>query len=243
MPEPTVSRETARLEFVDALLDRSGRVGPIRLSFQSGEWVAILGANGAGKSSLLRLAAGAVRPTDGRCRVQGRDPRAWTGLDRARALCHLPQRTPDTGGYTVREQIQASAATPESVPFALEATGLVPLADRSLATLSGGERRRSALAAVLAQESRCLLLDEPFSGLDPNISESIAAALATIARAGALVMVALHDPELALRHATRVVAMRQGIVELDLPTGESTRGALRQALHLDRHLDEGLTLA
>jgi len=88
---------------------------------------------------------------------------------------------------------------------------------------------------VLAQESACLVLDEPFSGLDNGIGERIAEALRDRADAGALVLVALHDPDLALRHATRVLLLEDGRVLGDRsPDDPILADALRALLGLSR---------
>lgn len=234
-PRECVSRETTGLDLVGARLERGGRVGPLDLHFRLGEWVGMLGPNGAGKSSLLRMTVGAARPDIGTCRWNGHDPRALRGEARRSAIAYLPQRTPDAGAYTAREQVSLGAASPRAGERALEVVGISGLADRPLSTLSGGERRRAALAAVLAQESACLVLDEPFSGLDNGIGERIAEALRDRADAGALVLVALHDPDLALRHATRVLLLEDGRVLGDRsPDDPILADALRALLGLSR---------
>ncbi|MFM7321809.1 MAG: ATP-binding cassette domain-containing protein [Armatimonadota bacterium] len=212
-----VSRETAALVFRGARLCRTGSVGPIDLEFQPGENVAILGPNGAGKSSLLRMAAGAVAPDSGAC-AWGDVPLSRSHGSRRRGrIAHLPQRTPSAPGYTPYEQAVIGADSEQALLDALAVAGLAPLAHRRLGTLSGGERRRAALAAALAQRSELLILDEPFSGIDPGMGDALAAELARRARAGTLVLTALHDPELALRHATRLVLLADGRVVDDMP--------------------------
>jgi energy-coupling factor transport system ATP-binding protein len=167
----------------------------IDLSVAPGERVALMGRNGAGKSTLLRVARGLLAPTRGRVELAG--PMAL--------LLQHP------GDYFLRDRIGDDAP-----PAVLEAAGLADRADRHPRDLSGGERQRLALEVVLAGgPPAALLLDEPTRGMDRPRKQALADRIASIAAAGAAVVVATHDTEFAASFADRVVLMGQGVVIAD----------------------------
>lgn len=234
-----------------ATVERGGRalVCGVDLVLQPGALMVILGANGAGKTSLVRLLSGEWRPTGGRVLWEGR-PLAdedRTALARRRAvvsqhpghdfpfraidlvlLGRLPHaRHPDASDYAVAQG-------------ALEQAGIASHAARRMDTLSGGERQRVHLARALAQlhEARrarkgVLLLDEPTAHLDLAHQERALALARGLAREGLAVAAVLHDVNLASLYADRAVLMKDGRV---LAAGEArcvlTRTLLGETLGL-----------
>ncbi len=156
----------------------------VTLRVQPGEHAALLGPSGCGKSSLLNLAAGLLRPTEGTVTVNAR--RAAYAFQEARLL---PWRT---AAENVNAVLDDSAATMLQALAWLEAVGLADAADKLPAELSGGMRQRVNLARALAYDGDLLLLDEPLKELDPSRLDSILSLLRTHA-AGKTLLLAIHD--------------------------------------------------
>ncbi len=206
---PLLRAERVGLRFgeVVALSDAS-------ISVHEGEIWAIVGANGCGKSSLLRVLAALESPA----RAQGAVHYARVSpLAAQRAF--VPQRPEVGAAFTARDVVRlgrfAVGRDESAVEHALAEVGLLHRAHIAFAALSGGERQRVAIARAFAQVDAggVLLLDEPFSGIDPAEVARIAHALHTRARRGAVVL-SLHDPGLARAIATHAAILRGGhIVE------------------------------
>jgi iron complex transport system ATP-binding protein len=180
-----------------------------------GEFIALLGGNGAGKSLLLRTLAGLRAPAAGAVRIDGRDITAITRREIATRLGFLPQDPDAAPQGSLRESAllgrfahlgfweAAGAADTQRVARALADVGLEPFAERELGTLSGGEQRRAAIARLLVQAPSIYLLDEPTNHLDPAQQIGILDNLRRLTRDGAAVIASLHEPNLALRYADR----------------------------------------
>ncbi|MBK7792326.1 MAG: ABC transporter ATP-binding protein [Betaproteobacteria bacterium] len=202
-----------------------GRALCVGLDFavRAGECWVIVGPNGAGKTTLLRALAGLRRPEAGSVRYGDRDVAALTRREQAGLRCYLAETTTDYFPATALD-IALSGRHPHLSRWqwegaddvararrALAAFGVETCAERDVATLSGGERRRVALAAMLAQDAPLLLLDEPSSHLD--LGQQIAAfdVLTGHARArGAAIVMVVHDLHLALRYADHAIAIGGG---------------------------------
>jgi iron complex transport system ATP-binding protein len=184
-----------------------------------GEFIALLGGNGAGKSLLLRTLAGLRAPDAGRVLLQGHDVRQLARREIAVRLGFLPQDPEAAPQGTLGDAVMlgrfahlgfwetSGKADAERVSGALSDTGLTFLANRELATLSGGEQRRAAIARLLVQAPAIYLLDEPTNHLDPAQQIGILERLRSLALQGVIVIASLHDPNLALRFATRAFLM------------------------------------
>jgi iron complex transport system ATP-binding protein len=180
-----------------------------------GEFIALLGGNGTGKSLLLRTLAGLRATTGGGVLLDGRDIHELARRDIAIRLGFLPQDPESAPQGTLRDAVMlgrfahlgfwetSGAADAERVARALADVGLASLETRELATLSGGEQRRAAIARLLVQAPALYLLDEPTNHLDPAQQIGILARLRSLASEGIAVIASLHDPNLALRFATR----------------------------------------
>jgi iron complex transport system ATP-binding protein len=193
------------------------------LDVRAGQCWAIVGPNGAGKSTLLRALAGLAPPHAGSIAYEGTPLRALAPRERARLRGWLPQDSTDFFPATVHEAVLVgrhphlrrwqweSPRDIECADRALADVGLAGFGARALPSLSGGERRRVALASLLAQDPDLLLLDEPASHLD--LAHQIAAldAMATLARErGKAVVMVLHELHLALRYADHAIALGNG---------------------------------
>jgi iron complex transport system ATP-binding protein len=229
-------------------------LGPVDFLAGAGECVILVGPNGAGKSTLLRALAGAASPTRGAALLEGSPVLGMGALPRARALSYLPQSREAAwsvtaealvalGRYAYGRPDRLGAEDRAAVDRALAAANIAHLRTRRVDSLSGGEMARVHVARALCAESPILIADEPTAALDPAHAHDIAALLRARADEGALVIAALHDVDLALRTATRVVLMDKGrIVEdraaQDFPAPALERvfglGAARDGLRFSR---------
>ena len=184
-----------------------------------GEFIAVLGRNGVGKTLTLHTLAALRQPSAGRVTLDGRELEAWGHRERARRIALLPQQTEDPFPSTVLET--ALIGRHPHLPFwqweddadfaaaraALAAVGLDALAGRAVDSLSGGERRRLDIATLLTQDAPVCLLDEPTNHLDPRHRNEMLALFRARADAGGLVIAALHDATLAARAADKALLL------------------------------------
>ena len=193
---------------------------PLNLTLAAGEMGAILGANGSGKTTLLHTLAGLRRPHAGEVLLDGRPIGQWPARARARRLGLVFQDDAESFPTTVREAVCAgrfahqslwrglSRADEEAVASALAAMHVADLAARPLTALSGGERRRVALATLLAQDPGVLLLDEPTNHLDWHHQFIVMESLShRVQQGGKTALVSLHDPNLAARYVDRILLL------------------------------------
>lgn len=196
---------------------------PLTLDIPQGEVVGILGHNGSGKSTLLKILARFQSPTHGRVECLGQALGSFRSKEYARKVAYLPQQTPDTDGMTVREVValgrypwhgalgRFSSNDKAKVGEALELTSMTAMADRIVDTLSGGERQRAFLAMLVAQDTECLLLDEPISALDINHQIEVMRLIQKLAHDhGRSVLIVLHDINMAARYCDRLIALSGG---------------------------------
>ena len=187
------------LEVTGLSCRRGGRpvVGNISFTMARGELLALTGRNGSGKTTLLRALALLVTADAGAIRWQGTDVRhdrdGWR-----RRIAWLGHLDGLKGDLTVRENLATAChlreATAERIDEALAAFDLAPLANRAVRTLSAGQRRRAALARVVAANAPLWLLDEPLNALDAPSQAALRAALAKHLAAGGLAIAATHAP-------------------------------------------------
>jgi heme exporter protein A len=185
------------------------------LSLNPGEALAVIGPNGAGKSTLLRLLAGLLRPDQGEIRVEGRplvrgDPSVRTSIG---LLSHQSLLYDD---LTVLENLVFAArlydlSRPHEVAaLALQAAGLVNCRDVLPRRLSRGLLQRAALARALLHGPRLILLDEPFTALDPSAGERLRSDLQSRLRQGAGLIFVTHHLDEVWELASRVAVLVQG---------------------------------
>lgn len=206
----------------------------VDLELQAGDFLAIVGPNGAGKTTLVRCMAGMLAPDGGQALLAGRRVNDYSRRELARLVAYAPQDSGERFGFTVREGVlmgrhpwmaRFGKPSPEDEALAraaMEAMDVAGLADRPLRELSGGERRRAALARTLAQAGSppgaALLLDEPAAGLDIRHALACMKALAQRAGQGAAVAVVLHDLNLAAMFCPRMLMLKDGRVAAHGPT-------------------------
>ncbi len=218
------SAGTPAVEVVD-LERRYGSFRAVRgISFEvlPGEVFALLGVNGAGKTSALEVLEGLARPAAGTVRVLGADPIADRAVVRP-ALGVLLQASGLPGDLTVAETVRAWAGTltsPQPVDDALAQVGLTDRADVRVRSLSGGERRRLDLSLALLGRPRVIVLDEPTTGLDPESRRTLWGLIRRRVAEGAAVVLTTHHLEEAEELADRIAVMRAGRIVLAGTAGE-----------------------
>jgi len=203
----------------------AGRTLAADLAFAvgAGECWAIVGPNGAGKTTLVRALAGLASPLAGEIRYAGTPLDALGARERARRRAWLPQDTDDPFPSSVLETVLVgrhphlprfaweTAADVSLARDALARFGLAGLEGRDVRTLSGGERRRVALASLLVQDPAVFLLDEPSSHLDVAQQVATLETLAALVRErGRAALMVLHDLHLAARFCDRAIAIGGG---------------------------------
>lgn len=192
-----------------------------------GELVALLGANGAGKTTVLRAVLGLTARSAGTVRVGSDDPARLDPSVRARRVAYLPQIRPMAWPVRVRDVValgrfaygaalsRLEGADAAAVARALEACDLKQFADRPCSTLSGGELARVHVARALAADTPFLLADEPTAALDPLHQYQVMRLLRAAATAGRGVLVVMHDAALAAGAADRLLWMAEGRIVAD----------------------------
>ncbi len=203
----------------------------VDLRIAQGEFVAIAGPNGGGKTTLLRIVLGLERPSDGQALLFGEPAHRFS---RRRTLGYLAQRS-ELGGdapATVREVVSAGRLAAgglfgplrrrdrELVSEAIERVGLEARADTPVRTLSGGMQQRAFIAKALAAEPALLVLDEPTTGVDAESQESLAALLDRLhSDLGVTVLYVSHEFGAVERFVERLVLVRRSIL-FDGPPGD-----------------------
>jgi len=203
-----------------------------------GERVAILGPNGAGKTTLFDVIAGRLKPGCGRVSMAGVELSGLPLHERALlGLGYVPQEPSVFPDLTVRENLAAALRSPVAarvgVPTLVETSAsaeeamqrwlLADLADRPAAVLSGGERRRLEVARTLLLRPRVLLLDEPFTGLDPGARRTLIEGLAELGPGPAL-LITDHAAADVLEVCERVVVLIDGDIVFDGPVRDFQPG-------------------
>ncbi len=194
-------------------------VEALGLTVAAGEFVAILGENGVGKTLTLHTLAGLRAAAAGSVQVLGRELTAWPRRELARHVALLTQVSEDPFPSTVLETAMIgrhphiefwrweSAQDAEIARAALAAVDLAARESREVQTLSGGERRRLAIATVLAQDAQIYLLDEPTNHLDPHHQREVLRLFRGRAERGCAVIATLHDATLAAQYADRALLL------------------------------------
>ncbi len=200
-------------------------VEDLDLAIAPGEVTAVVGANGCGKSTVLRALGRLLSPTSEQVLLDGRDVHRMRSRDVARTLGLLPQSPTAPEGIVVADLVARgrhphqgllarwSREDDAAVADAMAATGVADLADRGVDELSGGQRQRVWIAMALAQQTDILLLDEPTTFLDVAHQVEVLDLLLDLRdQRGTTVVMVLHDLNLAARYADHLVAVRGGRV-------------------------------
>jgi iron complex transport system ATP-binding protein len=244
-----------RLQAIALGVTRGGRpiLHELAADCRGGEFVAVIGPNGGGKSTLLATLAGLLRPDRGLVLLDEQDIRAMPPRELARRRAYLPQGARCEWPLPLERMVAlglVSTAPGMRVRIAGEAARLdAVLADCDLmaqrqqpvTTLSGGELARAMLARALIGDPHVLIVDEPLAGLDPRHAWDAARRLRQLAvEQGKLVVAAMHDLNIALRCATRVWALKGGRLLADgMPAVTINAGLLRELFEIQASVSEG----
>jgi iron complex transport system ATP-binding protein len=199
----------------------------ISWSVDEGTWWGIIGPNGSGKSTLLHLLSGVDQPTSGNVHIYGKKVGSYSRKELSRLIAVLQQEGLPPVGYTVREVVEMGRFPHQDwlgrekgvdveaiTDRVLERLGLTTLADRALDRLSGGQRQRVALAKVMVQEPRILLLDEPTTYLDLRYQLEFMELLADWRQeTGVTIIAVLHDLNLTAQFCEDLLVLKDGMVE------------------------------
>ena len=213
--------------------DDTPGIDDVSLTIEAGECVVIAGPNGSGKTTLLRHLNGLLLPQTGEVRIDG----VLTASDvlRARRMVGLVFQDADSQivGETVYDDVAfgpenlclGPAEIQRRVSAALALVGMEHLHDRRPHRLSGGEKRRLAIAGILAMESPVIVLDEPFANLDHPGALQVLSRIVSLHRSGKTVILSTHDLDRMLGHADRLILMQEGSILQDGPFASVIRQA------------------
>ena len=226
-------------------------VAPLTLDIEPGETVAFLGPSGSGKTTLLLLTSGQLQPTAGRVQLNGLDlAEMRPGPELARLVGMIHQQFDLVPHLSALHNVLAgrlgqwgfskallSLMWPQDRDAGMGALARVGLADRAYlraSHLSGGEQQRVAIARLLVQNPSVILADEPVASLDPARSGETLRLLMDIVREGRKTLVAsMHSVELARAHFARLIGVRNGVVQFDLPSAQVTEEMLNELYRLE----------
>ena len=211
-------------------ISQSLTLSDISFDVNAGELVAILGANGAGKSTLLKIITGSIKMNSGNVLINKLPLTYWASKELSTFTAVMQQQNQLQLPFSVYEVVmmgryphfkrKETKADEEIVDSVLQKTGIQKLKDRNYLTLSGGEQQRVHLARVLAQisgekndEPRYLFMDEPSNNLDIRHQHSALNTAKEFAQEGNCVVAVLHDLNLALQYADKIVLLKNGAMK------------------------------
>lgn len=213
-----------RIESVSYQKNQRYLIKDVSFSAKSGEIITILGANGAGKSTLMSMLSGERKPSSGRVMIDGKEISGYSRKELATKRAMLLQQNPISIGFSAYEvtmmgrygkyRNQPGPADKRAVAESMEICGLNNFAERSMLTLSGGEQQRVHLARTLAQvwdsHQALIILDEPINNMDMQYQHQSLAIAKALAKKGFIVIMVLHDVNLAAQYTNRIIMMKDG---------------------------------
>ncbi len=226
-------------------------VTPLSLQVTAGEFVVVMGANGAGKSTLLKMMSGALQPTKGNIVFKGKPLQQYKTEELAKQRAVLSQHYHISFPLSVREIVmmgrypyfndQPLVRDEEMVVDCMNRMEVTHLSERNYQTLSGGEAQKVQMCRVLAQigetsatNEKLLLLDEPVSHLDIKYQHQLLKEAKQLCEKNVAVLAVLHDVNLALKYADRILFMKDGILVTELNKKEAiTASLLKEVFDVD----------
>ena len=193
----------------------------VSIDVEPGRVMGLLGPNGTGKSTLLGVLTGDLRPAEGTVELNGRELTSLSRRELARARAVMPQSSDFPFAYLVRDIVAMGRASWDTgdeendriVDEALARTSMTCMEDRDITSLSGGEAARVTLARVLAQDADIVFLDEPTAALDVSHQERTMSICSELAAAGRTVVAVMHDIQLAAAHCDTIALMHRGRID------------------------------
>jgi len=196
----------------------------ISLELREGAVLSLLGPNGTGKSTLMRVLLGLLSPKSGRLAVQGKELTKYSVKERARLIAYVPQSSSVAFAFSAldvvlmgRVSMQSWFASPskkdrDAAIWAMERLGIGYLATRAYPTMSGGEKQLTLIARALAQEAKILVMDEPVSGLDYGNQLRLLETIVSLSSEGYSFLKSTHFPEHAMIIGGDTIAIKNGVV-------------------------------
>lgn len=185
----------------------------VDFALQPGELVTLLGVNGAGKTTIINMILGLLSPSSGQIQLLGHKPRSVIAR---RQVGVTPQSTGFPEHITVGEVlsfVRAHYPSPMALATCVERFGLQDLLDKHCQDLSGGQKRRLAIAQAFVGQPRCVFLDEPTTGLDVESRQQVWAAIRQYVNEGGSVFLTTHYLEEAEQLSTRIIILEQGVIK------------------------------
>lgn len=233
--------ELLKVENIVATYDKELIVNDISFEMKKNEFIALLGLNGTGKTTLLKVLCGLLKAKSGRCIIEGKDIYQYNEKQRARHISYMPQRhsivydtraidivlmgiTPYIGvfSYPTKEDRQIAYGV-------LERMGIEELADANFLQLSEGQKQLIIIARSLMQDSEIMLFDEPNSALDFNNSHMVLSKIRQVVKnekkAG---LITMHDPNMALSYCDKIIIMKDNKKFADFYTADVDHEFLRK---------------
>lgn len=251
----TINPNPTRLVVADGIAKSYPRVqalAPLSLTINPGERVALAGPSGSGKTTLLYLLAGIIQPDQGELSIDGNSlARQRPGKKLSQLVGLIHQQYDLVPHLSVLHNVLAgrlgqwsllksavSLVWPQDrrlAEAALEQMGIADKLHERTSHLSGGEQQRVAIARLMVQSSRIILADEPVSSLDPARAEDLVRLLTQLAATSGKTLVAsLHSPYLIRKYFSRVIGLREGRLQFDLPAEEATDDVLEDLYELNQ---------
>jgi len=231
------NHQILELDNVSFMYSRDNKIiNNLAFSICNGEFIGLLGANGSGKSTILKLASGILKPFSGHINLWKKPLHSYSNKDRAKLLCYLPQFLDINVPFKVKELVDMGAypydIPPETtVNEALEMVGLKGKSEFYIRNLSGGERRRAFIAMTLLQGAGLLLLDEPLANLDIKYQIEFLKLLKELKdRKNISIIMALHDINIALQFEKVMLIKDGSIIGIGNPKEVLTKEMLKEAL-------------
>lgn len=212
--------EALRLEGLSGFFGGQRVLGPLNLTVEPGEQIALVGKSGAGKSTLIRLIHDRIGDTGSLVPQE-------LGLVNSLSVFHnvfMGQLDRHNSFYNLVTLFRPFSADREAVKSILASVDMDEKIWSAAGSLSGGQRQRTAIARALYRKSELLLADEPVSALDGPLAYRV---MALLQEQFSSFVVALHDVDLALSHTTRIIGIQNGNIALDAPSAELTPADIR----------------
>lgn len=209
-----------------------------------GDFVCVIGANGCGKTTLLKNILGLIRPLSGEVAMEGTNVLRLADRERARMFAYIPQAHTPPFPFSVADVVlmgrtpyvgRMSRTTPEDRRVAWRAMcllGIDHLAQHTYTKLSGGQQQLILIARALTQQPDLIIMDEPTASLDFGNQQIVLSRMRDLARTGVSVLMVTHDPHQAFYCANRVIVMKEGRIEVEGgPHEVMTREELESIYH------------
>lgn len=194
----------------------------VSFSIERGQFICVLGENGCGKTTLLKLMLGLLKPEKGRITLYGQDIRQMTERELAKKVAYIPQSHTPPFPFEVMDVVlmgrtphlsktcRPTAGDIEIARQSLERLGILEYADKRYTELSGGQRQMVIIARALTQQPDLLIMDEPTASLDFGNQYLVLTQMLRLAAEGLSVLMVTHDPDHALYCADQIIAMKDG---------------------------------